>query len=107
MRNSIFVIIVIAGSAIAFSAAAQQQQGAPSSQPSDQIQRDADKGLKTGEPNEELQREADKGAYTRNSGESGYVADQDRPAAAGHPPGRPLSGETTTAPADEPRSPKF
>jgi hypothetical protein len=53
---------------------------------------DVDKGLKASEPDEQMQREADKGAKTRNSGESGYVADQDKPGASPHPPGRP---ETT------------
>jgi hypothetical protein len=42
-----------------------------------------------------MQREADKGAKTRNSGESGYVADQDKPGASAHPPGRPESEQTT------------
>ncbi len=36
-----------------------------------------------------MQREADKGVKTRNSGESGYVADQDKPGASAHPPGLP------------------
>ena len=57
--------------------------------------RDADKGLKTSEPREQMQRDADKGAKTRNSGESGYVADQDKPGASAHPPGRPESQQTT------------
>ena len=72
MRTSIFAIMVVAGSAIAFQATAQQQKAAPSEQTKEQMQRDADKGVKT-----------------RNSGESGYVADQDKPGAAAHPPGRP------------------
>ena len=55
---------------------------------------DADKGL-TSEPNEQMQRDADKGVKTRNSGESGYVADQDKPGASAHPPGRPGSEQTT------------
>lgn len=50
-----------------------------------------------------LQNEADKGAKTRNSGESGYVGDQDRPGAAATPPGRPdtAAGSTdaTTSPS--------
>jgi len=33
--------------------------------------------------------EADKGVKTRNSGESGYVGDQNNPGAAATPPGRP------------------
>lgn len=95
MRSSILAMIVVAGSAIAFPATAQQQQAAPSEQTRDQIQRDADKAAKTTEPGEQMQREADKGIKTRNSGESGYVADQDKPGASAHPPGRPDSEQTT------------
>jgi hypothetical protein len=95
MRTSILATIVVAGSAIAFPATAQQQQSAPSEQTGEQIHRDADKGLKTSEPDEQMQRDADKGAKTRNSGESGYVADQDKPGASAHPPGRPESEQTT------------
>ena len=42
-------------------------------------------------PNEE----ADKGVKTRNSGEPGYVGDQDKTGASAHPPGRPDSQQTT------------
>jgi len=94
MRTSILAMIVVAGSAIVCPAMAQQQ-AAPSEQTKDQIQRDADKGLKTTEPSEQLQRDADKGIKTRNSGESGYVAEQDKPGASAHPPGRPDSEQTT------------
>ena len=93
MRTSVLAMIVVAGSAIAFQAAAQQQPAAPSEHTKEQMHSDVDKGLKkTGEPDEQMQREADKGAKTRNSGESGYVADQDKPGASPHPPGQP---ETT------------
>jgi hypothetical protein len=95
MRTSILAIVVVAGSAVVFPAIAQQQQAAPSEQTSQQMHRDADKGLKTNEPSEQMQRDADKGAKTRNSGESGYVAGQDKPGASGHPPGRPDSQQTT------------
>ena len=95
MRTSILAMIVVAGSAVAYPATAQQQQAAPSEQTKDQIQRDADKGIKTTEPSEQLQRDADKGIKTRNSGESGYVADQDKPGASAHPPGRPELEQTT------------
>ena len=78
MRTSVLAMIVVAGSAIAFPAAAQQKPAAPSEQTKEQMQRDADKGAKT-----------------RNSGESGYVADQDKPGASAHPPGRPESDQTT------------
>ena len=92
MRTSILAMIVVAGSAIAFPATAQQQQAAPSEQTREQMHSDVDKGLKTSEPNEQMQRDADKGAKTLNSGASGYVADQDKPGASAHPPGQP---ETT------------
>ncbi|VIO69577.1 hypothetical protein CI1B_27840 [Bradyrhizobium ivorense] len=36
-----------------------------------------------------LQNDADKGVKTRNSGESGYVGNQERPGASAKPPGRP------------------
>jgi len=77
MRTSILAMVVVAGSAIAFQATAQQ--AAPSDLTKEQIQ----------------QRDADKGVKTRNSGESGFVADQDKPGAAAHPPGRPEGGQTT------------
>ena len=96
MRTSVLAMVVVAGSAIAFQATAQQ--AAPSNLTKEQIQqRDADKGVKTSEPNEQMQRDADKGVKTRNSGESGFVADQDKPGAAAHPPGRP-EGQTTGQP---------
>jgi transposase-like protein len=37
-----------------------------------------------------------KGIKTRNSGESGYVADQEKPRASAQPPGRPETNQTTT-----------
>lgn len=58
MRTSILAMIVVAGSAIAFPATAQQQQAAPSEQTSKQIHRDVDEQLKT---REQMQRDADKG----------------------------------------------
>jgi hypothetical protein len=45
--------------------------------------------LKANEPNEQMQRDADKGIKTRNSGESGYVANEEKPGASAHPPGQP------------------
>ena len=89
MRTSVFAIMVVAGSAIALPAMAQQQQAAPSEQTKGEMHSGVDKGLKTNEPNQQMQRDADKGAKTRNSGESGYVADQDKPGASAHPPGSP------------------
>ena len=94
MRTSIFAIIAIAGSAVAFPAIAQQpqkpgpQEAAPSVQTREQMHQDVDKDLKTtGQANEHMQRDADKGLKTRNSGESGFVRDQDNPGASAHPPG--------------------
>src|SRR5215467_7058356 len=101
MRTSILAIIVVAGSAIAFPATARQKQAAPSEQSSAQIHRGADKRLKTTEPDQQMQRDADKGVKTRNSGESGYVADQSKPGASAHPPGQPLSGQTTGSAANQ------
>ena len=53
MRTSIFAIMVVAGSAVAFPATAQQQPGpqqaAPSPQTSGQMHQDADKDLKASE----------------------------------------------------------
>jgi hypothetical protein len=95
MRSSVLAWMVVAASAIAFPAAAQQQQAAPSEQTAQEMHGDVDKGLKTSEPNAQMQREADKGVKTRNSGASGYVADQDKPGASAHPPGRPESEQTT------------
>jgi hypothetical protein len=52
-----------------------------------------------------VQDEADKGIKTRNSGESGYVGNQDRPGAAAHAPGETsnTAGTTTgsSAPANQ------
>ncbi|HLZ05350.1 MAG TPA: hypothetical protein VKR55_24780 [Bradyrhizobium sp.] len=104
MRTSIFAIIAVAGSAIAFPAMAEQQprpqqQAAPSEQTPAQMHQDQDKALKgggqTSQTGAQMQREADSGIKTRNSGESGYVAYQDKPGASAHPPGRPESGQTT------------
>ena len=89
MRTSILAIIVVTGSALAFPVAAQQPQAAPSEQTRQEMKSDVDKGLKSNDPNEQMKRDADKGAKTRNSGESGYVADQDKAGASAHPPGRP------------------
>jgi hypothetical protein len=101
MRTSIFAMIMVAGSALAFSATAQERQAAPSEQPSGQIHRDADKGLKSSGPDEQMQRDADKGVKTRNSGEAGYVADQEKSGASAHPP-----GQQTTGSSSQPGAPK-
>jgi hypothetical protein len=88
MRNLLLAMVVLAGSAITFPATAQQQQTAPEM---DRMHGHTETGVQA-EPNQQVQRDADKGVNTRNSGESGYVADEDKPGASAHPPGRP---ETT------------
>jgi hypothetical protein len=90
MRTSIFAIIVVAGAAVGFQAMAEEQSGqraAPSEQTTERMHGASDKPNTTGQVNEQMQRDADKGLKTRNSGESGYVADQDKPGASAHPPG--------------------
>ena len=74
MRTSILAIIVAFGTTIVVPALAQQQTG-PSQQ-----------------------EEADKGIKTRNSGESGYVSEQEKSGASSHAPGQPdtKSKQTTT-----------
>jgi hypothetical protein len=95
MRSATLAMVVVAASAIAFQAAAQQQKAAPSERTKEEMHGDVDNKLKTSEPNEQMQRDADKGIKTRNSGQSGLVADQDKPGASAHPPGRPESEQTT------------
>jgi hypothetical protein len=82
MRTSILAIVVAVGTTIALPAQAQQ-----STAPGQQMQ-----------PNQKVQDEADKGIKTRNSGESGLVAEQEKPGAATHPPGQPdkNASQTTT-----------
>jgi type II secretory pathway pseudopilin PulG len=74
MRTSILAIIVAFGTTIVVPALAQQQ------------------------PTAGQQEEADKGIKTRNSGESGYVGEQEKPGASSHVPGQPdtKSNQTTT-----------
>lgn len=78
MRISILATIFAFGTVIALPAQAQQSTGSSSQQ--------------------QMQDEADKGIKTRNSGESGYVGEQERPGASSHVPGQPdtKSGQTTT-----------
>jgi hypothetical protein len=91
MRTSILAIVVAFGSTIALPGQAQQ-----STAPSQQMQ-----------PNQKVQDEADKGIKTRNSGESGLVADQEKPGAAAHPPGQPDkdSSQSTTGTSSASASP--
>ncbi|MDN5000188.1 hypothetical protein ACFQZO_04735 [Bradyrhizobium sp. GCM10027634] len=70
MRSHVVAILAVLP-LISTPAAAQQQTGAT-----------PQAGV-----NQNLQTEADKGIKTRNSGESGYVANQDKPGAASHAPG--------------------
>jgi len=93
MRASFLAIVVFTGSAIAFQATAQQS--APSQLTTEQM----DKGSKASEPNEQ----ADKGLKTRNSGESGYVGDQDKQGASAHPPGRSNSQQSTGSQTGAPK----
>jgi hypothetical protein len=83
MRTSILAMTVALGTTIAVPTLAQQST-APG-QP--QIQSD-----------KQMQEEADKGIKTRDSGESGFVGQQERPGASAHPPGQPnpSSSQTTT-----------
>ena len=90
MRTATLGMIIVAGSAITFQATAQQQQ--QQAAPSELTKEQLDKGVTTSMPNED----ADKGIKTRNSGESGYVRDQDRPGASAHPPGSPPNSRQTT-----------
>jgi hypothetical protein len=48
-------------------------------------------------PNQNLQNEADKGIKTHNSGASGNVGSQETPGAAAHPPGQPGVGGAASA----------
>jgi hypothetical protein len=81
MRTSILATILAFGSVIAVPALAQplaQQPTGPASQ-------------------QQMQDEADKGIKTRNSGESGFVGEQEKQGASSHAPGQPdTKGKTTT-----------
>ena len=82
MRTSILALTIAFGTSIAVPALAQQST-APS-----RPQMQSDK---------QMQEEADKGIKTRDSGASGFVGQQQTPAASAHPPGRPdPSGSQTT-----------
>ena len=78
MRTTIVAMLVASGTMIALPALAQQQQTAP---------------------NPQMQEEADKGAKTRQSGESGYVGEQEKPGAAAHAPGKTDTAPPTTGSA--------
>ena len=81
MRTSILAIMIAFGVASAVPALAQQ-----STTPDQQMQ-----------SNKQMQEEADKGIKTRDSGESGFVGEQEKPGAAARAPGQPgHSNQTTT-----------
>ena len=73
MRTTIVAVLVASGTMIALPALAQQQTA----------------------PNPQMQEEADKGAKTRQSGESGYVGEQEKPGSSAHAPGRPDAAPPT------------
>jgi hypothetical protein len=79
MRTTMVAVLVASGTMITLPALAQQQQ-----QPA---------------PNPQMQEEADKGAKTRQSGESGYVGEQEKPGASARPPGKTDSAPPTTGSA--------
>jgi hypothetical protein len=78
MRIPTLLTLVFAATAIGLPAAAQQTS-----------------------PGQNLQSEADKGVKTQNSGASGY-GDQEKPGAAAHPPGEPNTAAAGTNPATAP-----
>ncbi|MGY3607689.1 MULTISPECIES: hypothetical protein [unclassified Bradyrhizobium] len=77
MRTIIVAMLVASGTMIALPALAQQQTA----------------------PNPQMQEEADKGAKTRQSGESGYVGEQEKPGASPHAPGKTDTAPPTTGSA--------
>ncbi len=78
--NLILTMMVAFGTTITMPTVAQQ-----STAPGQQMQ-----------PSQQMQENADKGIETRNSGDSGYVADQENPGASAHPPDQPDSNSSTT-----------
>jgi hypothetical protein len=81
MRTSILAIMIAFGATSAVPALAQQST-TPDQQ---QIQ-----------SNKQMQEEADKGIKTRDSGESGFVGEQEKPGAAARAPGQPGHNSQTT-----------
>ena len=77
MRTSSLAMVVALGSVIGPPVLAQQQTV----------------------PNPQMQEEADKGAKTRQSGESGYVGEQEKPGASARPPGKTDIAPPTTGSA--------
>jgi hypothetical protein len=81
MRTSILAIMMAFGAASAMPALAQQ-----STTP----------GQQKIQSQKQMQEEADKGIKTRDSGESGFVGEQQKPGSAAHAPGQPNSSNETT-----------
>jgi hypothetical protein len=77
MRTTMVAMLVASGTMITLPALAQKQPA----------------------PNPQMQEEADKGAKTRQSGESGYVGEQEKPGASARPPGKTDSAPPTTGSA--------
>jgi hypothetical protein len=77
MRTPMIAMLVAGGTIIALPVLAQQQPP----------------------PNPQMQEEADKGVKTRQSGESGYVGEQEKPGASARPPGKTESAPPTTGSA--------
>lgn len=86
MRISILATVVAIGSTVGLPALAQQSTESSSQQ--------------------QMQDEADKGIKTRNSGDSGFVGEQQRPGASSHIPDQPKSNQTATVPVQPERSPQ-
>ena len=80
MRTTMVAMLVASGTMITLPALAQQQ-----TTPNPQMQ--------------QMQEEADKGAKTRQSGESGYVGEQEKPGASARPPGKTDPAPPTTGSA--------
>ncbi|MEH2527086.1 MULTISPECIES: hypothetical protein [unclassified Bradyrhizobium] len=80
MRTTMVAMLVASGTMITLPALAQQQ-----TTPNPQMQ--------------QMQEEADKGAKTRQSGESGYVGEQEKPGASARPPGKTDTTPPTTGSA--------
>jgi hypothetical protein len=80
MRTSILAAMIAFGTAVP---ALAQQSAAPGQQT---------------QPGQQMQEEADKGIKTRNSGESGFVGKQESSGASAQAPGQPnsTSSQTTT-----------
>ena len=80
MRTTLVAMLVASGTIIALPTQAQQQ-----TTPNPQMQ--------------QMQEEADKGAKTCQSGELGYVGEQEKPGASARPPGKTDSAPPTTGSA--------